>query len=61
MAGVATGRTTRSYSRRSGASPKRVRACEMPLLPATLTASAPQSQRSPSRRQRSTSRVPEPM
>jgi hypothetical protein len=33
VAGVATGRTSRSYKRRSGASPRRVRACEMPLLP----------------------------
>ena len=59
VAGVATGRTTRSYKRRSGSAPKRVRACEMPLLPATRTASAPHSQRRPSKRQRSTSRVPE--
>jgi hypothetical protein len=54
---VATGRTSWSCSRRSGSAPKRVRAGEMPLLPATLTASAPHSQRRPSSRQRSTSRV----
>jgi hypothetical protein len=57
VARAAIGCTTCSYSRRSGASPSRLRACEMPLLPATLTASAPHSQRSPSSKQRSTSRV----
>src|SRR3954466_7976060 len=57
----AIGRTPCSYRRCSGAAPRRVRACEMPLRPATLTASAPQSQRRPSKRQRKTSRVLEPM
>jgi len=33
----------------------------MPLLPATLTASVPHSQRKPSSKQRSTSRVLDPM
>jgi hypothetical protein len=61
VARVAIGCTSSSYSRRSGASPRRLRACEMPLLPATFTASAPHSQRSPSSKQRSTSRVLDPM
>ena len=61
LARVAIGPTTCPYNRCSGASPRRLRACEMPLLPATLTASAPHSQRSPSSRQRNTSRVLLPM
>src|SRR3712207_7624621 len=39
LARVAIGCTRASYSRCSGASPRRLRACEMPLLPATLTRS----------------------
>ena len=61
LARVAIGCASPSYSRRSGASPSRRRACEIPLLPATLTASAPHNQRRPSKRQRSTSRVLEPL
>src|SRR5215203_2578284 len=36
LARVAIGPTTCPYNRRNGASPRRVRACEMPLLPAHL-------------------------
>src|SRR4051794_20772867 len=61
VAGVAIGRTNRSYSCRSGSSPSRLRAWEMALLPATLTAAGPQIARSPSSRQRSTSRRLDPM
>jgi hypothetical protein len=58
---VAIGRTNRSYSCRSGSSPSRLQAWEMALLPATLTAAGPQIARSPSSRQRSTSRRLDPM
>ena len=61
VAGVAIGRTNRSYKCRSGSSPSRLRAWEMALLPATLTAAGPQIARSPSSRQRSTSRMLDPM
>src|SRR5581483_6950943 len=55
--GWAIGSTTASYSFCTASTPRRLRACEMPLLPATFTlAEGSSSHCTPSSRQRSTSR-----
>src|SRR5204863_9762188 len=60
VARTAIGFTTSSCSCRIGSNPSRVRACEIPDLPATLTVTDGSSSHwTPSNRQRSTSRYDE--
>lgn len=62
VCGRAIGPTTAWYSFFNGSAPKRVRACEMPESPATLTlVEGSNSHCTPSSRQRSTSRAEDRM